>query len=46
MLNVGFRRPLSTTSNNVRDTNTAVNTLDMRPKNSVVAKPLIGPDPN
>src|SRR5688572_19313391 len=33
-------------SNIVRDTNTAVKTLAMRPKNSVVAKPRMGPVPN
>ena len=36
----------STSSNIVRDTNTAVNTLDSRPMVSVVAKPRIGPVPN
>ena len=30
----------------MRDTNTAVNTFETSPKNSVVAKPWIGPDPN
>ncbi len=46
MLSVASRRRVRTTSNIVRDTNTAVNTFEMRPKNRVVAKPLIAPDPN
>ena len=33
-------------SNSVRDTKTAVNTFESRPKTSVVAKPRIGPVPN
>ena len=37
----GFRD--SRNSNNVRETNTAVNTFDSSPKNSVVANPRIGP---
>ena len=40
------RRRDSTSSNTVRDTNTAVKTLDSRPMVSVVAKPRIGPVPN
>ena len=39
MLNEASRRRVSTVSKMVRDTNTAVNTFDTRPKNSVVAKP-------
>ena len=43
MLSVVASRRARKASNSVRDTNTAVNTLDSRPKNSVVAKPRIGP---
>ena len=46
ILNVASRRRVKITSNIVRDTNTAVNTFEMRPKNRVVANPLIGPEPN
>src|SRR4030095_15907011 len=35
-----------TSSNSVRDTNTAVNMLDTRPITSVTAKPFTGPVPN
>ena len=42
---VTWRRD-STSSNIVRETNTAVNTFDSSPKDSVVAKPRIGPVPN
>ena len=41
---VTWRRE-STSSNMVRETNTAVNTLDSRPMVSVVAKPRIGTRP-
>ena len=46
MLSVASRRRVSTASNKVRDTNTAVNTLATSPKNRVVANPWIGPEPN
>jgi hypothetical protein len=39
-------RRAASASNRVRDTNTAVNTFDSRPKKSVVANPRIGPVPN
>ena len=46
MLSVAARRRDSTISNIVRDTKTAVNTLDASPMVSVVANPRIGPVPN
>ena len=41
-----WRRRDSTSSNIVRDTNTAVNTFEISPIVSVVAKPRTGPVPN
>ena len=46
MLNVAARRRTRTVSKSVRETNIAVKTLETKPKNNVVAKPLIGPEPN
>jgi hypothetical protein len=42
----GWSRRDRMNSNSVRDTKTAVNTFERRPKTSVVAKPRIGPVPN
>ena len=46
MLSVAARRRDRIASNMVRDTKTAVKMLETRPKNSVVANPWMGPDPN